>query len=76
MKKRVSAFLIAMALLIAPLLSAIPTASAAEAGGDLILKVHYHREDGAYDNWTIWLWELGGGDAIDAPLVEEDGFMV
>ena len=76
MKKRIGTFLIAALLLASPLLSALPDAMAAEEGGDLILKLHYHREDGVYDNWTVWLWELGGGDAIDAPLVEEDGDMV
>lgn len=76
MKKKVSAFLMAMALLVTQILASIPSAMAAEAGGNLILKVHYHREDGNYKDWTVWLWELGGGDAIDAPLVEEDGEMV
>ena len=74
MKKRITAFLMAMLLLASPLFGAAMTARAAE-GGDLILKLHYHREDGVYDNWTVWLWELGGGDAIDAPLVDEDGEM-
>ena len=75
MKKRIAAFLMAMLLLASPAFSAAMTAGAAE-GGDLTLKLHYHREDGVYDNWTVWLWELGGGDAIDAPLVDEDGEMV
>lgn len=72
LRKRVSAFFIAMLLLATPLLT---TASAADAGGELILKVHYHREDENYENWSVWLWEVGGGDGIDAPLVEEDGKM-
>lgn len=76
MKRRASAFLVAMVLLAAQILAGVPRAMAAEAGGDLILKVHYHREDANYENWTVWLWELGGGDAIDAPLVEEEGEMV
>lgn len=76
MKRRASAFLVAMVLLAAQILAGVPRAMAAEAGGDLILKVHYHREDANYESWTVWLWELGGGDAIDAPLVEEEGEMV
>ena len=76
MKKRIAAFLVAMLLLASPAFSAAMTAGAAEDSGDLTLKLHYHREDGVYDNWTVWLWELGGGDAIDAPLVDEDGEMV
>lgn len=76
MKKRASAFFIALVLILTPVLTGVSSAMAAEAGSDLILKVHYHRPDGNYDNWTVWLWELGGGDAIDAPLNEEDGDMV
>ena len=75
MKKRVSAFLLALVLMIAPVLTGVSTAMAAEAGGDLILKVHYHRPDGNYGDWTVWLWEVGG-EGIDAPLAEEDGEMV
>lgn len=75
MKKRVSAFLIAMVLLVTPILTMIPGAMAASEGGELILKVHYNRPDGNYTDWTVWLWELGGGDGIDAPLVDEDGLM-
>lgn len=73
LRKRISAFFIAMLLLATPLLTT--AASAADAGGDLVLKVHYHREDGNYENWSVWLWEVGGGGGIDAPLVEEDGLM-
>ncbi len=76
MKRKASAFLMAMVLLVTQMLAGAPRAMAAEAEGELILKVHYHREDAKYDDWTVWLWELGGGDAVDAPLVDEGGEMV
>ena len=75
MKKRASAFLIAMVLLITPLLGVIPNASAAEADGGLVIKLHYNRPDGSYDGWKVWFWELGG-EGGDIEFAEEDGEMV
>ncbi len=45
------------------------------AAQDLVLKVHYHREDGNYDGWDVWLWEIGG-DGGGFAFAEEDGEMV
>ncbi len=45
------------------------------AAQDLILKVHYHREDGNYEGWDVWLWEIGG-DGGGFAFAEEDGEMV
>ncbi len=75
MKKRASAFLIAMILLITPLLGVIPNASASEADGGLVIKLHYNRPDGSYDGWKVWFWELGG-EGGDIEFAEEDGEMV
>ncbi|MCI9072837.1 MAG: type I pullulanase [Lachnospiraceae bacterium] len=50
----------------------MPTVYAAE---DLILKIHYHREDGNYDGWDVWLWEIGG-DGGGFAFAEEEGEMV
>ena len=75
MKKRVGTFLMALVLLVTPLLTTISTAMAATADGALVLKLHYHRPDGAYDGWDVWFWEVGGeGGGI--PFAEEDGEMV
>ncbi len=73
MKKRIMAFLAAFVML----LSCVPmdnliTAHAAE---ELILKLHYHRADGKYDGWDVWLWEAGK-DGAGFPFVEENGEMV
>ena len=45
------------------------------AAQDLVLKVHYHREDGNYEGWDVWLWEIGG-DGGGFAFAEEDGEMV
>ena len=73
MKKRIMAFLAALVLL----LSCIPMGSlvVANAAEELILKLHYHREDSNYDGWDVWMWE-SGRDGGAYPFVEENGEMV
>ncbi len=39
------------------------------------LKLHYHREDGNYDGWDVWMWP-DGGEGAGIPFVDEDGEMV
>ena len=41
---------------------------------ELLLRIHYHREDGAYDPWTVWLWSTG--DGTDNPFTGEDEYGV
>ncbi len=47
----------------------------AKADGGPTLKLHYHREDGNYDGWDVWLWPEGGEGAGYA-FEEENGEMV
>lgn len=75
MKKRVNAFLVAMLLLVVSLLASFSDAIIVKAEGKLILKLHYHREDGNYDGWDVWLWEVGG-EGGGVPFNDEDGEMV
>ena len=75
MKKRVSAFLIAMLLLVTPLLTTMSNAAPADADGSLVIKLHYNRPDGNYDGWDVWFWEQGG-EGAGIPFSEEDGEMV
>lgn len=49
--------------------------SVVRAAEDLILKLHYHREDGNYSDWDVWLWEVGG-EGNGYAFAEEDGEMV
>lgn len=73
MKKRIMAFFAALMLL----LSCVPMGSmvTAEAAEELILKLHYHRADGNYDGWDVWLWEAGK-DGAGYAFAEENGEMV
>ena len=45
------------------------------SAASVVLKLHYHREDGAYDGWDVWLW-AEGHDGAGYPFVEENGEMV
>lgn len=60
------------AMTIAGSFADVTTVKAAE---DLTLKLHYHRADGNYDGWDVWLWEEGG-DGNAYAFEEEDGEMV
>lgn len=41
---------------------------------DLLVRIHYHREDGDYEPWSVWLW--GTGDGTDNPFTGTDDFGV
>lgn len=73
MKKRIMAFLAVLVLF----LSCLPMGSqiTANAGEELVLKVHYHRADENYEGWDVWLWEFGK-DGKGYEFVEENGEMV
>ncbi len=47
----------------------------AHAEGGVVLKLHYHREDGDYAPWDVWLWPAGG-DGSGYAFADEDGEMV
>lgn len=73
MKRRMMAFLAALVLLFSCVpMGSMVTANAAE---ELILKLHYHRADGQYDGWDVWIWEAGK-DGAGHPFEEENGEMV
>ena len=41
----------------------------------VVIKLHYHRPDGDYTDWSVWFWNLGQ-EGVDVPFVEENGEMV
>ena len=46
----------------------------AECSHDITVKLHYHRPDGDYADWNVWMWTLEvGGKGYE--LREEDGRM-
>ena len=72
MKKRIFAFLAVLAMVLTLIPGNVQIANAAE---DLIIKLHYHRADGNYEGWDVWLWELGK-DGSGFAFADENGEMV
>ena len=75
MNNRIKAFFMATLLVVTTVLSSMTGIVEVKAAADLVLKLHYHREDGAYNGWDAWLWEVGG-DGAAYEFEEEDGEMV
>lgn len=75
MRKRIQAFGMAVLMLLLTVCTVLGDVTPVYAEGGPIIKLHYHREDGAYDPWRVWFWAEGqeGGDYFFA---EEDGEMV
>ena len=74
MKRRIKAFFMAAVMALSVVVSAFGNATVAHAE-DLVVKLHYHREDGDYTDWSVWFWEAGAGGA-DFAFAEENGEMV
>lgn len=75
MGKRIRALLMAVVMLATTFAASVMDVVTVAAAEELTLKLHYHREDGNYDGWDVWLWEEGGDGAAYA-FEEEDGEMV
>ena len=59
MKKRVKVLGIAVMLLFLTLYGAFANVPQVRADGQVKLKLHYNRPDGAYDGWMVWFWAEG-----------------
>lgn len=66
MKKKISVF-----LLLVILLTSVPIPSFASDQTELI--IHYHRFDGNYEGWNLWIWPSGQNGAA-YEFSEEDTF--
>ena len=75
MKKRLGAGLMALLMFVLSVSTYVVNPDTVKAEGGPIIKLHYSRDDGKYDDWSAWLWEEGG-DGADYPFEEEDGDMV
>ena len=65
-----------MALLLAAiLLLSLVFPVVADSTGGVTIKLHYHRPDGEYADWSVWFWNFGQ-EGKDIPFAEEDGDMV
>ncbi len=56
--KRYWALLLAVLMIITSVFS-LWKPSVAKADDGLTIKLHYHRTDENYSNWTVWFWEAG-----------------
>ncbi len=72
MKRRLKAWLMAVVMLVLTVVPTMGTAIPVKAADDLIIQLHYHRDDGNYDGWSVWMWEEGG-DGADYELADMDG---
>ena len=49
----------AFCLILAMMISAVPISIAQAEGSEVDVVIHYHRFDGNYEGWNIWLWAKG-----------------
>lgn len=74
-RKRVCSLVMAVLLIAISVACNLADAIPAIAAEDVVVKLHYHRDDGAYDGWDVWFW-AEGKEGAGYPFVEEDGDMV
>lgn len=48
--------------------------SASLPGDEEGVAIHYHRADGMYDNWALWLWEAPSGEGVQYAFNGEDDY--
>ena len=67
--------IVALLLLSALVLGLLPMVALAEEAGGAVIKLHYHRPDENYTDWSVWFWNAGQ-EGTDIPFAEENGEMV
>ena len=75
MKNQNIARILALVMAAILLLSAIIMPALADEGNNVVIKLHYHRPDETYDDWSVWFWNFGQ-EGVDIPFAEENGEMV
>ena len=65
--KKTLALLLAVMLVLGNI--AVSGAAADEDG--VVIKLHYNRPDGAYDDWSVWFWNYGE-EGVDIPFADEN----
>ncbi len=66
LSKRFIAVLLTMMLIVTAFI--IPASVVSAAGGTVTVNFHYLREDGNYENWSLWTW--GSGDGMSTDFVD------
>ena len=72
MKKKIKGYFMAVLMTLVMTLTGLLPASSLEAFADtdsVKVKIHYHRFDGNYEGWNLWLW----GDGKDGAAYEFNG---
>ena len=64
------ALMLAVGMILCPAMAAQPDSS-----DKVVIKLHYNRPDGVYDDWSVWFWNLGQ-EGTDIPFAVEDGEQV
>ena len=64
MKKRITSYLLAALMIFMCFASNFAMVARADEGATL--KLHYHRADGNYTDWSVWLWPQGGEGSDNA----------
>ncbi len=70
MKRKLKAFLMAVMMIVMTVATSLTDVIVARAD-DLTIRLHYHRADGNYDGWDVWMWEVGGADGAACELVKD-----
>lgn len=75
MKKRLCTLVLALLILSSLVMGALPAMASYR---EITLRVHYHRADGNYDGWNLWLWDNSNTTPLDPPyqFVKEGNDMV
>ena len=75
MNKKIKALSMAILMMLLTVLTAVNDIAFVDAA-DLTIRLHYNRADGNYENWDVWMWEVGGGDGVACAFEEIDGEMI
>ena len=64
------ALILALGMVVSPALAAAPDSSE-----QVVIKLHYNRPDGVYDDWSVWFWNEGQ-EGKDIAFADENGEQV
>lgn len=71
-RNKVTRHLFAALLMFSMMLSMLTPLHKVYASDEVVVKLHYHRADGAYEGWDVWFWEYGK-DGAGFAFEDENG---
>ena len=75
MKRRITALIIAALMIFLTIAESFGNVLTVKAAENPVLRVHYHRADENYTDWSVWLWP-SGGEGTDNAFDGTDDFGV